>query len=338
MVIGNTFQYGFSGRMGYAVQTSLTARESVTTANIEFLNESLNAEKEPLYVSSMRGVSRSKHTRLQGNMNVGGSIETYVYHTHGSQFLKYCLGGQTSTIIGATNAYTHTFYPTETIPSDTLTALTVCVQRGETYWDYIGCKVNQYTLRAEAGMPLVASIDLIGYDAVNDSSTALTDGYTDTSPFHMAGLNTFIASYGDSLSNLSTTTITRFEVSINNNLITDGSARQLGSNKLGVLQGNMRDIDVTIQQRFDTTTNWDDFIAGTRKAWQFELRHPNTAGTGGTQCALMIKLPHCYYDGAPVNISGEGPILVDYTLKAIYDSTTAYDINMVLVNTQTTIA
>jgi hypothetical protein len=244
---------------------------------------------------------------------VAGAIESHL-HPHESVLpLAAALGGGiVSTVVTGTSAYIHTLsaaYQNFTTPS----SLSFNVSKGGSVFGYKGGRVNTITITAEQGEPVTAS-----YEMVFQDNAVASDGVADiASNFAISAALpfTFVQGtfrYGATEAGADTTTavepIQSFELTINNNVVSDGDARQLGTDTPGVLPPTRRDVEFTTSQRFDTTTSRDRMLANTSGSVILKFTGDSIAATSGSyECE--IRLPKVYVAAADAEIGGPDELL-----------------------------
>ncbi|MCK5358331.1 MAG: hypothetical protein KAJ48_08040 [Elusimicrobiales bacterium] len=301
--------------------TALTAVEALSCS----FKTNIKSIKLPA-ITTNRGFSR----RVMTDKEVGGTLETYGHPNESILVLVSGLGGALSTTTLSTGAYSHVLNAGNfgsSIPS-------VCfnVRKGSAQtWRYSGGRVNTLKLSAEVGDMLKISADYIFKDStqVSDDQSANLS-LTSHIPFSFEGGAFTYSGVSEK--------ITGFELSINNNLVSDKNARALGQNTLQVLPALRRDVEFKITQRMDTTTTWTRFTSGTNAAAQ--LVFTGATLTAANTNKLTIDLPKVFYQTPDVELSSPDEILMsDINYDVVVDAphtSTGYDVKVTVINDVTT--
>jgi hypothetical protein len=126
-----------------------------------------------------------------------------------------------------------------------------------------------------------------------------------------------------------------FELTLNNNLASDESARELGSRLLSVLPATRREIEFTITQRFDTTTTYNRFIQATIGAVELKFTGPDSL-TSEVFTGLEIRLPKVYQNSSEPLMDGTDALATsEITYDVLVDNpntTTGKDIGLTVIN------
>jgi hypothetical protein len=131
--------------------------------------------------------------------------------------------------------------------------------------------------------------------------------------------------------------ITNFELTVNNNFISDANVRALGSDVLSSLAPTRRSVEFKITQRFDTTTAYSSFLAATEGSVELLMRSTllgSTAPTQYNECDII--LPKVYMNSPDPVVSGANEILMsEIAFDVVVDNaftTTGKDIQVVFKN------
>jgi hypothetical protein len=128
--------------------------------------------------------------------------------------------------------------------------------------------------------------------------------------------------------------ITGLEISYDNGLISDDSARQLGSNVLSILPPSECKITLKVQQRYDTSTTLDRAFG--ESATAIGVLFNSTVTIGGaalsTTYSMALTFPKCYLQTSQPKIGGKGIVMLEHTYEAIAPSAGAAPITMSIVN------
>jgi len=106
-----------------------------------------------------------------------------------------------------------------------------------------------------------------------------------------------------------------FELEVNNNLAAESSSRALGSNLLSVLPPTRREVNLTITQRYDTTTTYQRFIQATQGSVELYFRG-NDSLTSDFFHEITIRLPKVHQNSPDPSLEGADSILQS---EIVYD-------------------
>lgn len=333
---------GDSARLGYASSVGISEETTFGTkvdsgAYIEFMSESLKMNREEKLLDGING-TRSFIKRKLLNKTVDGSLEMEFNPASDAcaYILKQAMGGTCSSATQASSDIIHTIYTGDmesnaaTSTASNVKSLSLQVDKGGLVYDFTGCRVSNLTLKAEVGGMAMMTAELVGKSSSLTSSTP-TAVFSNIVPVDFVGCSFGL---GDSLGNLTTESIQAFELTINNNLNSD--QRSLGSSEIDVLPPQMREISLKVTQRFDTTTNYTQFIQETISSIRLTMdtQVTITASTGSDTYKLLVDLPRVYTNGPAIaEVGGPDVLTHEIEYRPISQNTsTAYDIRMSLYN------
>lgn len=330
-LIGSGSEQGYDSIVGVAKETTLGTHVTATSF-ICFLSESLQRQDEEIKVECMNG-TRDYTRRLRGNTNITGSIEAPLNVGESAivQLIANGLGGTITTASLAVGTYGHTI-DAGRITDGGIPSVSITKRIGSTAkYSYDGCRVNQLTIAAEQGDFAKVTAEIIG-----KSSTACTDSITtvsvDLSPANFSGCRFYLAATTTLLwSGTAEWVVQSAEVSIGNNLVSDGSSRSLGSRELDILPGGRRDVTIKIAQRFDTTTAMTAARADTPYAIGVEFDAEQTISAGYTYKARFTA-PRAYVNMPDPSTSEMGVITQEIEFSCVRDTTTSYAIQGYIQN------
>ena len=304
---------------------------SATTA-VEALSLSFKVEIESEKIDSL-SFNRGFAKRVQKDKTISGTLEQYV-HPHESVLLfASSLGGTVSTT-SLTSAATHSL--TAGNFGNSLASVSFNVRKGDTHvWRYLGGRCNSMKLTANVNELVKASYEFVFKDATqlsDDISTSLS--LSAILPFtYVNGSYRYAATEG-SLTSTVVEPIQGFDLTINNNLISDANARALGSNIIDVLPATRREIEFMVRQRFDTTTTYNRFIQGTQGS--VELVFTGQSISAEHNNGMTIRLPKVFQNSSDPELGGPGDILAsEIPFDVIVDNpntTTGRDIGISFTN------
>lgn len=309
--------------------TAETGATTLEPLSIGFVTEIVNQKLEQ--ISGRRGFTK----RVQLDKNVAGTLEQNLHSEESVLLIAACMGGGIATS-SLTGAFQHVISAGsfDTAPI----SLSFLERKGDThFWQYSGGRVNTLTIGANVGELVKASFEFIFKDSTQsgaDISSSLS--ISSIIPLTFVGGTFQYAGTEASLTSTAVEQIIGFELSINNNLVSDANARALGSNLLQVLPATMRNIELTTTQRFDTTTAWDRFIQATQGAIKLQLRGDSITSEHFHQ--IDIVLPKVFVNKADTEISSPNDVLMlEIPWDVVIDdpsTTTGKDIE-ITINNQT---
>lgn len=299
---------------------------------IEFMSNSFKTEIESKKLETLG--HRSFVKRVQLNKNVSGALETYLHPIESVVPLANALGGPLVSS-SLTGAYTHSISAGHMNTTTAINSLSFNVQKGETAFEYVGGRVNTMKITAKINEPVSVSYEIIFKDStqgafgIGSSMTLST-----TLPFTFAnGVFRYAATEAAAATTTAEEPVIGFELSINNQLVTDETGRQLGSNVLSVLPPTRKVVELTTTQRFDTTTAYSRFIQATQGA--IELKFTGAAITAEHNNAMTIRLPKVYNNTPDPELGSPSEILVsEMTWDVVADTgtTAGKEIGVTVIN------
>lgn len=333
MAVGDGAKATVHSYVALSRETTYGTYASATTA-VECLSlgfrTDIKSEKIP-------ALSRSRDyvRRVQLEKEVKGSLEQYAHSRESVLLFGNALGGPLVTT-SLTGGYIHSISAGNFDTSTAILGLSFNVRKGDTHvWRYLGGKVNTLKLSAEVGAPIKVSYDFIFADSTQLSDDiSATLSYSSILPFTFVG-GEFRYSNSETAAGTSTVAepIQGFELTINNNL-KDKEGRKLGSRIIGVLPATRREIELTITQRWDTTTTWTRFIQATQGS--VELVMTGDALTGATNSSLFkIRMPQVFNNSPEPELKSDGDILsseISFDVMADPSATTQRAIGLTVQN------
>ena len=328
MTIGDGAPYlGYDSAIGVAEETAYGTFKT-STAFIEFNTEAMKQEREEMKLASIN-TTRDYTKRLIMNETVSGSIEAPFNAAEDAMALivKQAMGGTSTVNTIAAGAVEHTFLAGDmesnkgTSTATDIKGLSVAVRRGgaratNNTFNYAGCRVNTLTIKGEVGSPVLLTAELIGQTA-SMSATIPTVSFSNVLPLNFVGIS---ITSGDSITNLSVEYFTSFEFVLTNNL---SDQRRLGSRSVSTLPPVMRDISLTLGQRFDTITAYERFKTNTLTAIKIVCDSATTITAGGTTYAMWIDLPECFLNSNEPEVGGPDPLTHELNFTAMFADYTA---------------
>ena len=334
MAVGSDVRTVLPSYVAVGKESTWGTYASATTA-IEFISCSFKTEIESQKLDSI-GLNRGFTKRVQLNKSVQGTLEMNLHTVESTPLIANALGGAVSTTAGSTGAYVHSISAGNF--NTGLSSLSFNVRKGADHvFRYMGGRVNVMKISAEAGDVVKASFDLIFKDSTqlsDDISTSLS--VTSTLPMTFVnGVFRYAATEAAAATTTAEEPIQGFELEINNNLAAESASRQLGSNLLSVLPPTRREVNLTITQRWDTTTTFQRFIQATQGAVELYMRG-NDSLTSDYFHEITIRLPKVFQNTSePVLEGSDSVIQSEITYDVLVDTpqtTTGKDIGITIRN------
>lgn len=325
MAIGDEAKLGINSYVALGKESTFGTYASATSA-IEALSCTFRTDIESEKLETF-GIGRSFTKRVQKNKTIAGSLEKYANSEEDPLLWLVAMGG-TLTSSSLTSAADHSI-TTGDFNTGT-TSLSFNVRKGDTHtWRYSGGRINTLTLSGNVNEVVKLTAEFIFKDSTqvsDDIFSSLT--ITGTAPFVYTE-GTY--KYANNESNAATTTseekIQSFELTLNNNL---EEGRELGSNILSVLPAKRREIELTVTQRFDTTTAYNRFIQATAGA--VELLFSGQSISAEYNNEMTIRLPNVYVNSPDPEIGGPDEILSSEITFDVVGTTTGRDIGVTIRN------
>lgn len=282
------------GYVGYAVESTEGTFEAPTIF-LPVTSFSFDDSNEYIVPDQIRG-SRDRSIALAGPYSTSGSIDMELVPNGVGALLKSAFAAMgANTVTSATGSYyTHVFTPGNTSPTFTFegSAGDILIRR------YGGIRVNTFDLQASFGEIVTASFGLEGTTRGTTASPA-SESFAQVIPFHFDGAK--IQRNGSDIANVKS-----FTFGINNNIDRMGTLRRTRSYKRTVL--GMRDASLSMTLDFDSTTDYDLFLAETEFSVTIDLEGGYITGSSGMKNQLIINIPRVRYNNTSVPISGNNYI------------------------------
>jgi len=336
MAIGQNAKTGAKSYVAMYVESSFgsfPATDTSTAITLEPLNIGFKTEIAEQKLDTISG-NRGYTKRVQLDKNVAGSMEQFLHPTESPILLALGLAGGLDSSAGSTGVFIHSISAGNF--DSTIASIGMQVRKGDTHhWQYSGGRINSLKISGLIGEVIKCSYDFIFQDSTQAGSSVLADlSISSILPFtYVQGAYRYAASEA-SLTSTALEHITAFELTVNNNLISDANARSLGYNTLQTLPATRRDIEFKITQRFDTTTAWNRFIDNTQGS--VELYFEGASITAATKQSCRIILPKVFVNTPDPEVAGANEILMsEIDFSVLVDSpmtTTGRDIGITVVN------
>lgn len=342
MTIGGSAKVGVNSYVALFIESTYGTFPATAATGASTLEPLSFAVKTDIVSKKLDQISRNRGftKRVQLDKNVTGSLEQYLHPTESPILLTLGLGGGLVTTANTTTGATVWIHSiTAGNFSSTVASISCQMRKGDAHhWQYTGGRINSMKIAGTVGELISASYEMIFADSSQTGSNISSSlSISSVLPFtYVNGKYRYAATEG-SLTSTVEEYITGFELTVNNNLISDSNARALGSNKIQFLPATRRDVEFKVTQRFDTTTQWDRFIAATQGA--AELYFEGQSITAGTNQSCRIRLPKLYVNTPDPEVSGANDILIsEISFDVVVDNpntTTGKDIGITVTNNVT---
>ncbi len=306
------------------------------TSAIEALSCGFITEIDSESIDSIGGGNRGMNKRVMKDKKVMGPLETYLHPQESVLMMANAMGGGINSAAHTATVYNHTL----TAGNFNTDAASLCfnVRKGSAMVSaYVGGRCNQMRVSANVGEIVKVAYDFVFKDSttgVADLSAALS--ISSRLPFtYVQGKYRYSTTEILAATSSAEEFVQGFELTIKNNLISDKSARALGSNVLQILPATRREIEFKITQRFDTMTAYNRFLQGTQGSVELFFQGDQIAATGFYD-EMTIRMPKVFYDKADVELKDTGSILqAEIPMSVLVDSpntTTGKDIGITFRN------
>lgn len=181
------------------------------------------------------------------------------------------------------------------------------------YGVFTGCMVNGFSLSVQPNAIVTGSFDLIGKGA-SYSGTPLDASVTASqtnSPF-----DSFTGTIEEGGSTIAI--ITGLELNLANGL---EATQVVGSNTTPAIVPGRSNLTGTVSAYFENATLLTKFINETESSIEFTLGN-------GTTKSYTFLIPRIKYSGGDNPASGEGPIVISMPFQALYDTSTATNLQI----------
>lgn len=308
MAVGDSAEVGLKSYVAIGKETTYGTYASATTS-IEALSCSFRTDIDSIKLESFGTGTRNFTKRVQTDKKVGGSLEQYLHPIESVFFMANALGGALVTT-SLTSAATHSLSSGNYDTSTAILGLSVNERKGSNsnhVFRYSGGRVNNLVISAEVGQPVKMSAEIIFKDSTlvsDDISASLS--ISSVTPFiYHQGVYRYQATEAAAQTTTAEERIQSFEMTISNNL---EEGRELGSNVLRVLPGKRQDIQLTVTQRWDTTTTYNRFIQATQGSIEFVFTGQSISAEHNNK--LTIRLPKVFQNSSDPEIGGPDELLM----------------------------
>ena len=271
----------------FETSTAISTHDSSWTAsgNVHILDvggEDISTDNSYIYPKTAS--NRTTKHRIVGPLGITGPIDTPLFPEEAATLLYYGLGSVATT--GSAAPYTHVIKKGSSLPFFSLE-----VGRDQKAHKYIGGAVNSFTIDYAPDDTLNGSFDCVFRKELATSSLASVT-FPDFNSVNraMAGPDVGFAIGNAEASTSPSTLCEAASISVENNIATDAFA--LGSNLLPAQIVGGVGVTGTMDLRYESSANYDDFIATTEKRITFDGNY----SSGATAKQIMVDLPRIAYD------------------------------------------
>lgn len=312
MAIGQGGSAGVKSYVALFVETTYgtfpaTAGTGATT--LEPISVGFKKEIASIKLDTL-SLNRGFTHHVQTDINAGGTLEQFLHPEESVRLFVNALGGNITSTAGSTGVYHHSITAGDFSTNDTITSLSFLVRKGDTqHLKYTGGRINSMKITANVGEPVHVAYDFIFQDgSIGGSDITATLSTSAILPFTYVQGNFDYAPSEASLTTTAVEHITGFELTVNNNLVSDASVRSLGTNTIVTLPPTRREIEFKITQRFDTTTTYTRFTEHSTGAIKLRFQGASLTAADYYKCELV--LPKVYCDTPDVEVGSANDILV----------------------------
>lgn len=344
MAVGDFAKVGVQSVLGFRQESTYGTFAATTTAIQSFQATKIGLQtKFDTEKLDELGVNRGYSRQIQKNKMVDGEVEGFLHPEECAHFLINVMGGR-YTFNSITSAGDHSITAGNFSASDTVLSLSLYAMKGDQHAiRYPGGVINSMKISAAINEPVKVSMSFVCQDSsisASDTAPAAAISVSTILPFTFAGSVYRYSGTEGSLTSTLNEPIQSFELEINNNLITDAGARQLGSRILSRRPPSpRRDVNLKVSQRFDTTTAFDRFVQNTAASVALFLTGESISAEYNRE--LNIILPNIRTKNAEPLVEGPNEVLqseveYDIILSGNAGTTTSREIGMTLRNSRTT--
>lgn len=291
------------------------ATPAMTQLSAMLPGESISRKNEELLSNAITGARARKDSRL-GNTTVSGSLPFELSINSLATILKHALGPVVTT--GAAAPYTHTI-KRGPLPVG-LTIEKAFPDIGQ-YYRYTGCRIDSMSLQVGTSGFVTGDLAFIGQDEISAASALGTP----TVPDHIP-LAHFDAVFTSDISGVQVPAqVLSLNLNLNNGL--DGQ-RVVGSRDIASLREGMGEITGTLTVLFEN----DDYLSAMGTGVEFNSVLTFTDDDTGD--SLQFRLPRTVYTGGDITpkIASDKGIVLTLAIRGLYDTTTATDFMVTVVN------
>jgi len=296
---GSRSQVGFIAETTYGVTPA-----TPNLVSLPYTSWSVNLVKDEYEDNTIRP-DRMERYSVSGNRHVSGDIDINYQPLNYDAFLEGLLYSTWSVNVLKVGTTPKSFTMEEA-------ALDI-----SQYRVYTGVMIDKMTLNVPNNGLITGKFSVIGKDqSALTSATIDTDGVvaapTVSAPMTHTGTSGFFKLGGTNVGY-----ITALTVNVDNGLSTNFT---LGTATARSLSAGFIKVSGTATVFFEDAVAYNLFISGTQSSLDFKMDN----GTNTHQ----ITLPNVKFTGATKTITGQGPVTMSFTFKALYDNTTGSNIEI----------
>lgn len=337
MAVGSDAKVAVRSYVALGKESIFSTYASATTA-VEAISCSFRTDIESVKLDQI-GASRGFSHRVTLGKTVGGSLEQFLHPQESVLLIANALGGPlvSSSISGG---FAHSITAGNYDTTTAINSLSFNIRKGESHvWRLLGGRVNSLKISGEVGSPIQASYEIVFRDStqLSDDIVAILS-ISSVNPFtFVQGQFRYSSSETAAATSGAAEPIQSFELTINNNIVTDEAARSLGTITVDVLPPTRREVEFTVNNRFDTTTTWTRFIQATQGSVELYFQGQGISGSAAPFYDMTIRLPKVYNVTGDTEIGGADEVLTsEITYDVILDSpgptTTTREIGITIQN------
>ena len=336
MAVGDGAEATIRSYVAYQKESTFGTYPTATLTAVEVISCGFKVDRDSIKIETLNK-NRDFTKRVQADQNVGGSLEMYLHPIESVLLVATAMGGGIATSSQSGIAiHSITAGNFDTSPA----SLSFNIRKGSTHtFRYLGGRPDKLTIEATIGQPIKLTAEMVFKDATQQSDDiGATLSVSTVAPFIYHQGQYIYAAVEGSLTTTVAEPIQSFKLTINNNVVKDESARQLGSYIPSVLPPTQREIELMITQRWDTTTNYQRFIQATIGAVRFDMVGSAVTSTSALPFRWVIDMPKVYMNSPDPELGGAGDILQsEITLDVVSENsqtTTGKAIGMTVWNNQ----
>lgn len=270
--------------------------------------------------------------RVQLNKEITGTLESHLHPIESVMLVANAMGGSI-TSSSLTSAYTHSI--SVGMMQTGVSSLAFNIRKGEEPFQFVGGRVNSLKITAAVGEPIVATYDFIFKDStIGTTDIASSQTLSSVLPYTFVnGVFRYNSTEAAAATTTSQEEVVNFELTINNQLVSDANARALGANILSVLPPTRKSVELTTTQRFDTTTAYDRFLAATIGA--IELKFSGSTITSEHNYDMTVRLPKVYNNSPDPELAASTEVLISeiaWDVVADTGTTAGREIGVTVIN------
>jgi len=300
-------QSGANVQIIYDTETVYKTAPAADAMVLPYTSESVRLDRALKSSETIR-TSRQPQAPARGNVNVAGDINFELSPQYG-RLLKHILGSLTTT--GAAAPYTHT-YKIGALPVGMMIEKQFTDLASAKYFQYNGCKINQFKLSAKGEGFIPCSVSILGAKetegAATHDATATDNGHT---PFD--GIEGSVLQGGASLG-----TVTDIEFALDNGLDGDTYVVDGTGQRYSMREGAAK-VTGKINCLFDSVTLYDLAIAHTETSlWLHFTKGAGTGASAGNEKLSFYMDELIFKPMSPV-VTGPKGLLVELGFEAYYN-------------------